>query len=180
MYYYLAMSRAAGNVQGCEEKLAYPHGSGHFLLCGECRKATQPLQGEVFSSLEAACAEQKERSGFELSARRSSGEESRAAFASLRRIVLCQKRSCPAVFAGCRLNRLLTGAVLFLPVFSFFLPLFSQTAEQFYSHPVCNQSHYQSPACRYFPILSVISECQIVKISLFVRRAGRLGVIPPR
>ena len=160
MYYYLAMSRAAGNVQGCEEKLAYPHGSGHFLLCGECRKAR--------------------RSGFELSARRSSGKENRAAFASLRRTVLCQKRSCPAVFAGCGLNRLLAGAVLFLPAFSFFLPLFSQTAEQFYSHPVCNQSHYQSPACRYFPILSVISECQIVKISLFVRRAGRPGVIPPR
>ena len=50
-----------------------------LLSCGECRKATQPLQGEVFSSLEAACAEQKERSGFELIARRSSGKESRAA-----------------------------------------------------------------------------------------------------
>ena len=144
------------------------------------RGACSPNGFRLFPAMRRMPQSEKERSGFELSARRSSGKENRAAFASLRRTVLCQKRSCPAVFAGCGLNRLLTGAVLFLPVFSFFLPLFSQTAEQFYSHPVCNQSHYQSPACRYFPILSVISECQIVKTSLFVRRAGRPGVIPPR
>ena len=60
MYYYLAMSRAIGEAQNREGKLASTKGSVTLLSCGECRKA------------------EKERSGFELSPARGKRRRSEA------------------------------------------------------------------------------------------------------